>query len=74
MNIDKDFNKSHKVYAITNIIYPWALLVTAITIFSQPNKCLKFMTFLEGCFVIHVEYKHLPEALETFYHRPFYKR
>ena len=22
------------------------------TIVSQPSKCLKFMTFLEGCFVI----------------------
>ena len=31
MNINKDFNKSHKVYAITNIIYPWATLVSAIT-------------------------------------------
>ena len=43
-------------------------------IVSQPNKCLKFMTFREGCFVIHVEYKHLNEALENFYHHQFYKR
>ena len=38
--------------------------VTAIV--SQLSKCLKFMTFREGCFVIHVEYKYLIEALETF--------
>ena len=44
------------------------------TIVSQPSKCLKFMTFREGCFVIHVEYKYLSEALETFYHHQFYKR
>ena len=43
------------------------------TIVSQPSKCLKFMTFQEGCFVIHVEYKYLSEALETFYHHKFYK-
>ena len=24
----------------------------AISILSQPSKCLKFMTFREGCFVI----------------------
>ena len=35
-------------------------------IVSQPSKCLKFMTFQEGCFVIHVEYKYLSGALETF--------
>ena len=40
-----------------------------ISIESQPDKCLKFMTFREGCFVIHVEYKYLSEALETFYHQ-----
>ena len=28
-------------------------------IVSQPSKCLKFMTFREGCFVIHVERKYL---------------
>ena len=27
-----------------------------------------------GMFVIHVEYKYLSEALETFYHHQFYKR
>ena len=43
------------------------------SIVSQPNKCLKFMIFREGCFVIHVEYKYLSEALETFYHHQFYK-
>ena len=32
----------------------------------QLSKCLKFMTFREGRFVIHVEYKFLSEALETF--------
>ena len=47
-------------------------IVTSIV--SQPSKCLKFMTFREGCFVIHVEYKYLSEALETFYHHQFYKR
>ena len=31
MSINKVFNKSHKVYATTNIIYPWAILVSAIT-------------------------------------------
>ena len=35
---------------------------------SQPSKCLKFMTFREQCFVLHVEYRYLSEALETFYH------
>ena len=40
---------------------------------SQPSKCLKFMTFREGYFVIHVEYKYLSETLETFYHCQFYK-
>ena len=42
-------------------------------IVSQPSKCLKFMTFRGGCFVIHVEYKYLSEPLETFYHHQFYK-
>ena len=32
---------------------------------SQPSKSLKFLTFREECFVIHFEYKHLSEALET---------
>ena len=36
------------------------------SIVSQPSKCLKFMTFRGGCFVIHVECKYLSEALETF--------
>ena len=40
---------------------------------SQPSKCLKFITFREGCFVIHVECKYFSEALKTFYHHPFYK-
>ena len=26
---------------------------------SQLSKCLKFMTFREGCFVIHAEYEYL---------------
>ena len=43
-------------------------------IVSQPSKCLKFMTFWERYFVIHVEYMYLSETLETFYHRQFYKR
>ena len=45
-----------------------------MAIVSQPSKCLKFMTFREGCFVIHFEYKYLSEALETLYHPQFYKR
>ena len=32
-------------------------------IVSQLSKCLKFMTFQEGCFVIHVECKYLSEVL-----------
>ena len=40
----------------------------SIAIVSQPSKCLKFMTFREGCFVIHVEYRYLSETLETFYY------
>ena len=32
---------------------------------SEPSECLKIITFREGCFVIHVEYKYLSEALET---------
>ena len=43
-------------------------------IVSQSSKCLKSMTFREGCFVIHVEYKYLSEALETSYHHQFYER
>ena len=39
---------------------------SSLAIVSQPSKCLKFMTFREGCFVIHVEYKYLSEALEIF--------
>ena len=41
--------------------------------FHYPVQCehgLKFMTFREGCFVIHVEYKYLSE----FYHHQFFKR
>ena len=45
-----------------------------ITIVSQPGKCLKFMTFREGCFVIHVEYRYLSETLETFYYHQFYRK
>ena len=49
------------------------LFIFNTTIVSQPSKCLEFMTFREGCFVIHIEYKYLSEALETFYHYQFYK-
>ena len=45
-----------------------------ISIVSQPSKCLKFMTFREGCFVIHVEYKYLSKTLETLYHHQLHKR
>ena len=45
-----------------------------LPIVSQLSKCLKFMTFREGCFVILVECKYFNEALETFYHHQFYKR
>ena len=48
-------------------------IVSSDTIVSQPSKCLKFMACREGCLVIHVEYKYLIEALETFYHHQFYK-
>ena len=40
--------------------------IVVYPIVSQPSKCLKFMTFWEGCFVIDVEYKYLSDALETF--------
>ena len=43
-------------------------------IVSQPSKCLKFMTFREGCFVIRVEYRYLSETLETFYYHQFHKK
>ena len=43
------------------------------TIVSQPSKCLKFMTFREGCFITHVEYKYLSEAFETFFTVSFTK-
>ena len=43
------------------------------SVVSQPSKCLNFMIFREGCFVIHVEYTYLSKALETFYHHQFYK-
>ena len=46
-------------FAVTNM--------TTVALVSQPSKCLKFMTFREGCFVIHVEYKYLSEALEIFF-------
>ena len=37
------------------------LLISATikAIVSQPSKCLKFMTFREGCFVINVDNKYL---------------
>ena len=35
------------------------LFLNGSIIVSQPSKCLKFMTFREGCFAIHVEYKYL---------------
>ena len=38
------------------------------------SKCLTFMTSREGCFVIHVEYKYLSEALVSFFHHQFSKR
>ena len=37
------------------------------SIVSQPSKCLKFMTFREGCLSYAVECKYLSEALKTFY-------
>ena len=37
------------------------------TIVSQPSKCLKFMTFREGCLSYTIECKYLSEALKTFY-------
>ena len=42
-----------------------------VPVVSQPIKCLNFMTFREGRFVIHVECKYLSEALETFNHYQF---
>ena len=30
---------------------------------SQPTKCIKFMTFWEGCFSYAIECKYLNEAL-----------
>ena len=54
-----------------NSLHIIALMITTV---SQLSKCLKLMTFLEECFVIHVEDKYLSEALETFYRHQFYKR
>ena len=40
-----------------------------LAIVSQPSKCLKFVTFREGCVLSYaIECKYLSEALETFYH------
>ena len=49
-------------------------VISCLSVVSQPSKCLKFMTFREVCFVIHVESKYLSEALETLYHHQFYRR
>ena len=38
------------------------------TVVLQLSKCLKFMTFREGCFKQALECKYLSEALGTFYH------
>ena len=54
--------------------YTWEIDSYLPFVVSQPSKCLKFMTFRQGCFVIHVRYKYLIEALETFYCHQFYKR
>ena len=43
------------------------LQTDAMTMVSQPSKCLKFMTFREGCFSYAIECKYLSEALKTFY-------
>ena len=45
-----------------------------LSVVSKPSKCLQFITFREGCFVMHIEYKYFSEALETFYYHEFYKR
>ena len=45
-----------------------------MTIMSQPSKYLKFTTFREVCFVIHVAYKYLSKTLEAFFNHQFYKR
>ena len=56
---------------VSRVGFVWVESVFIIV--SQPSECLKFMTFREGCFVIHVEYKYLSETLETFYHHQFSK-
>ena len=40
-------------------------------IVSQPRKSLKFMTFREMCFLVHLECMYLSEALETLYRPQF---
>ena len=42
------------------------------SIVSQPSKCLKFTTFREGCFAIHVEHKYLTKLLRLFITISFY--
>ena len=66
------FRYLQKVFVQNSVNIRLSFLVKiGMSIVSQPSKCLKFMTFREGCFVIHVEYKYLSE---TFYHHQFYKR
>ena len=53
----------------------WFFIISVeVSIVLQLDKCLKFMTFREACFVKHAECKYSSEALETFYHPHFYKR
>ena len=61
-------------YTIPRLCSIYAVATITITIVSQPSKCLKFTTFREVCFVIHVEYKYSSEALETFYNHQLCKR
>ena len=46
--------------------YNHKIVISEESIVSQSSKCLKCMTFREGCFAIHVEYQYLVKLLRLF--------
>ena len=56
----------HRAFEFRSRMQIW-LIECNLAIVSQPSKCLKFMTFREGCLSYAIECKYLSEALKTFY-------
>ena len=61
-NKPADFDISHFFLSHSNRVSQVEWLSPSIIV-SQPSKCLKFMTFRKGCFVIHVECKYFSDFL-----------